>query len=118
VAEHLQLLNLAAGGEERRRAIDIEAELDHFRHRAARLLDTHGVRLEIESPAGEVIRAEHFHCLFQVAATNALDWLKNEEQRRIRIVVTGDEDRCEMVFSDTGPEYPASSASASSRHAS
>jgi len=110
IMTRLQLLHHATGVGERRRAIDIEAELETYRQLIQPVLDSRGVRLEVEYPAGQVIRTEmrpeNFHCLLQILTDNALNWMNGEDLRRIRIGVSRVENQWELIFSDSGPGIP------------
>jgi signal transduction histidine kinase len=111
----LEVLHLAAAvGNDRRRAIDLVAEVEVFRRAVEPVMRARDVRLEIEYPEREVIRTEmrpeHFHCLLYSFAANSLDWIDRGDSRRIRVTVGVDGDRCEVVFSDTGPGIPESLA--------
>ena len=103
----LQMLQLGEGGNDRRRTIDVVAEIRAFQDSVSPLLETHDVRMGVDCPDRDVIRTgmrpEHFHCLLHILTSNSLDWLGKGESRRLRIAVTADEDRCELVFSDSGP---------------
>ena len=107
ITERVGLLHVAAGSGDRRRAIDLSAELEAFRKLTAHILESQGVKLETECPQGEVIRTEmrpeNFHCLLQVLTSNSLDWLRGKVGPRIRVMVTGLPDGCEIIFSDNGP---------------
>ena len=107
ITERVGLLHVAAGSGDRRRAIDLSAELEAFRKLTAHILESQGVKLEMECPQGEVIRTEmrpeNFHCLLQVLTSNSLDWLRGKVGPRIRVTVTGLPDGCEIIFSDNGP---------------
>ncbi len=100
-------------GEEadRRRAIDIASELDVFRRAMEPVSKARGVGLEVKAPDNEVIRTEmrpeHFQSLLHILAANSLDWLDRAADRRIRISLSAGEDRCELMFSDTGPGIAA-----------
>ena len=52
------------------------------------------------------MRPENFYCLLQILTSNALDWMKGEESPRIRLTLRGMRDRCELIFSDSGPGIP------------
>jgi signal transduction histidine kinase len=112
LADRLELFRLAQGGNDRRRAIDLAAELGLFERTVGPLLAGHGVRMEIEAPARQVVRTEmrpeHFHCLLQVLTANSLDWIGQGDggDRRIRVVLAADGDLCEVVFTDSGPGIP------------
>ena len=109
VSERMKLLQVA-GNNDRRRAIDIAAELEAFRELTFPVLESRGVKLDVECLGGEVIRTEmrpeSFHCLLQILTSNSLDWMPSDGPRRIRVVATADEERCEIIFSDTGPGIP------------
>jgi signal transduction histidine kinase len=113
LAERLELFRLAYGGNDRRRAIDLAAELETFGRTAGPLLATYGVRMEVESPRRQVLRTEmrpeQFHCLLQIMTANSLEWIDrgNREARKIRVVLATDAGRCVLVFSDSGPGIPA-----------
>ena len=110
IMTRLQLLHHATGVGERRRAIDIEAELETYRQLIQPVLDDRGVRLEVDYPSGQIIRTEmrpeNFHCLLQILTENSLNWMNGDDPRRIRIVVSCADDQCELVFSDSGPGIP------------
>jgi signal transduction histidine kinase len=104
------LLQLGTGDNDRRRTIDLTAELCDFREASEPLLRRHEVRLELDYPAKEVLRVEmrpeHFHCLLQILTANALDWLPQVDERRIRVALSGDLEACTVLFGDTGPGIP------------
>jgi signal transduction histidine kinase len=108
--EHYRMMLTAAGGGERRRAIDIVAAAHGFREMIAPVLDSRGVRMEIVCPDSSVLRTdmrpEHFLCLLQILASNSLDWLHGVESPRIRLTSAAWEDEVEIVFSDNGPGVP------------
>jgi signal transduction histidine kinase len=110
VSQRLQLMQFAAGGSDRRRAIDLIAELSAFRASLEPVLKLNGVSIEVEYPEGEVLRTEmrpeHFQSLLHLLAANSLDWLSKSDSPRIRIVVSADDEDCELVFSDNGPGIP------------
>jgi signal transduction histidine kinase len=110
MAGRLESFPWTASGADRRRAIDIIAELDTFRKALDPVLRSRDIRLEIECPEREVMRTEmrpeHFHCVLHILAGNSLDWIDRVDDRRIRVVVGANEERCEIVFSDTGPGIP------------
>src|SRR5262249_3581434 len=70
LAGQLRMLQLGADDNDRRRTIDLTAETCAFRDGVEPLLRQHAVRVELEHPAKEVLRAnmrpEHFHCLLQI----------------------------------------------------
>ena len=102
----------AGGGNDRRRAIDLVAELETFGRAVAPAFEGRDVRLDIEFPEREVIRTEmrpeHFHGVLHVLAANSLDWIdQGDGGRRVRVVLDVEDERCELLFSDTGPGIPA-----------
>jgi signal transduction histidine kinase len=111
VNESLRMLAVSSGSTDRRRAIDIAAELESFRELTEPLLKEHGIKLDIDCPAGAVLRTEmrpeNFHCLLQILTANAMDWLRKTDEPRIRIEVQDFEDECELLFADNGPGIPA-----------
>jgi signal transduction histidine kinase len=101
------LMLTAVGGGDRRRAIELIAEVRTFRDVVAPLLENHGVHMEIVCKDSRVLRAEmrpeHFLCLLQILTSNSLDWLKGVESPCIRISLESFGDQAEIVFSDNGP---------------
>jgi signal transduction histidine kinase len=96
---------------QRRRALDVPAELAVFRGLVRPLLDAAAVDLEVVTPEGGVLRVEmrpeNFHRLLHILATNSLEWLDGIRKPRIRITSRPAlDDRCEIVFSDNGPGVP------------
>jgi C4-dicarboxylate-specific signal transduction histidine kinase len=109
------MLLAASVSTERRRAIDVVAEARAFRQFITPLLDRQAASMEISCPEAGVLRTEmrpeNFCCLLQILATNSLEWLGGTEEPRIRIQLSGDQDRVVMVFSDNGPGIPFEIAS-------
>ena len=111
MAGRLEQFCLTLGSrDDRRRAIDLVAELVAFQKSVAARFRGRDVRLEIEYPEREVLRTEmrpeHFHGMLHVLAANALDWIGREAGQRVRVVLRVEGDRCEIVFSDSGPGIP------------
>ncbi len=106
----LRMLTVNSGGTDRRRAIDIAAELECFDELIEPVLTEHGIKLEIDCPASGVLRTEmrpeNFHCLLQILAANAIDWLKGVAEPRIRVSVADLAVQCELLFADNGPGIP------------
>src|SRR5262249_6743710 len=75
MAGRLESFRWTAGGADRRRAIDIVAEVDTFRRALDPVLRSRDIRLEIECPEREVVRTEmrpeHFHCVLHILAGNS-----------------------------------------------
>jgi signal transduction histidine kinase len=107
INEQQQLILAASGSAERRRAIDVTAEIAAFQDVVRPLLDGQGFSIEVTCPAAEVMRTEmrpeNFFCLLQILTSNSLDWARRVEAPRIRIVVAAEGDRFEIIFSDNGP---------------
>ena len=107
---HQQLILAVAGSAERRRTIDVIAELAAFQDAVRPLLDKQGFTIEVTCPARDVVRTEmrpeNFCCMLQVFLSNSLDWARRVEAPKIRIVVTAVGEHCEIVFSDNGPGIP------------
>jgi C4-dicarboxylate-specific signal transduction histidine kinase len=86
------------------------AELKSFQELIQPLLVEHDVKLEIVCPSGAVLRTEmrpeNFHCLLQILAANAMDWLKGVSEPRIRIELQHFPDVFELLFADNGPGIP------------
>jgi C4-dicarboxylate-specific signal transduction histidine kinase len=111
VNEQQQLILAASGSTERRRAIDVTAEIATFQDVIRPLLDGQGFAMEVMCPPKEVMRTEmrpeNFACLLQILVSNSLDWARRVDSPRIRIVVAVDGDKCEIVYSDNGPGIAA-----------
>jgi signal transduction histidine kinase len=110
-----QMILAASGSAERRRAIDVTAEIAAFEDTVRPLLDGQGFTIEVASPAKEVMRTEmrpeNFFSLLQILLSNSLDWARRVESPRVRIVVASAGEQCEIVFSDNGPGISAEVAS-------
>lgn len=105
--EQKKLIMAASGSNERRRAIDVTAEIASFQDIIRPLLDGQGFAIEVVYPAEEVIRTEmrpeNFSCILQILVSNSLDWARRVDSPKIRIVVSATVDQCEIIFSDNGP---------------
>lgn len=103
----VRLVQAATSGNDRRRAIDVIAEVESYENYIEPLLEKHGVRLEVEYASDDVLRTEMrpetLHCLLNILTVNSLDWLVQVKERRIRIGLTADDSRCHILFSDSGP---------------
>jgi C4-dicarboxylate-specific signal transduction histidine kinase len=111
ISEQQQLILAASGSTERRRAIDVTAEIAAFEDTVRPLLDGQGFTIEVACPAQEVMRTEmrpeNFFCLLQILVSNSLDWARRVENPKIRIIVAATGEHCEIVFSDNGPGIAA-----------
>jgi C4-dicarboxylate-specific signal transduction histidine kinase len=98
---------LDMGANQRRRALDVPAELESFRLIAAPLLDESRVEMDVVAPRHSVLRVEMrpetLHRLLHILTVNSLEWLESKRDPRIRVVARPIGDRCEVVFSDNGP---------------
>jgi signal transduction histidine kinase len=107
INEQKQLVLAASGSAERRRAIDVTAEIAAFQDVIRPLLDGQGFAIEVTCPAKDLMRTEmrpeSFFCLMQILVSNSLDWARRVKSPKIRIVVSAAVDSCELVFSDNGP---------------
>jgi signal transduction histidine kinase len=111
IIQHQQLVLAASGSTERRRAIDVTAEIASFQDVVRPLLDGQGFAMEVICPANDVMRTEMrpegFFCLLQILMSNSLEWARRVEAPKIRIVVSAAGEHCEIVFSDNGPGIEA-----------
>jgi hypothetical protein len=110
INEQQQLILAASGSTERRRAIDVTAEIAAFEDTVRPLLDGQGFTIEVACPANKVMRTEmrpeNFFCLLQILLSNSIDWARRVDVPRVRIVVAPTDDHCEIVFADNGPGIP------------
>ena len=111
INEQHRVMLAATGAVDRRRTIDLAAEVKSYREFVQTLLETHGVEMLVTCPPDtEVLRTEmrpeNFYSLLQILTSNALDWLRRTDGPQIRVTVRADEERCELVFSDNGPGVP------------
>jgi signal transduction histidine kinase len=110
LGQYNRLLLGATGGGDRRRTIDVRAELETFHGVITPLLVSRGVEMDIVCQESGVLRTEmrpeHFLCLMQILTSNSLDWLRDVETPRIRVNLTAGEAYLEITFSDNGPGVP------------
>jgi signal transduction histidine kinase len=110
IDQTLRVITAATGNAERRRAIDLVTETASYRQLIDPLLAALGIGMELAAQDGELLRTEmrpeNYHCLLQILTTNATDWLRRTESPRIRLILRGVGDRCELIFSDSGPGVP------------
>ena len=110
INEQQQLILAASGSTERRRAIDVIAEIAAFQDIVRPLLEGQGFVIEVSTPASELMRTEmrpeNFFCLLQILMSNSLEWARRVESPKIRLAVSTTEEYCEIVFSDNGPGIP------------
>lgn len=111
INEQQQLILAASGSTERRRAIDVAAEIAAFQEVIRPLLDGLGFTMEVVSPPRDVMRTEmrpeNFFCLLQILVSNSLDWAKRAESPSIKLVVEAAGDSCEIIYADNGPGIAA-----------
>jgi signal transduction histidine kinase len=95
------------GATNRRRAMDVNAELASFRELFAPILDARSVRFSAQVPKEGVLRVEmrpeSFHRVLHILAANSLDWFRRTASPEIRVHARDLGARCEIVFSDNGP---------------
>jgi signal transduction histidine kinase len=105
---------METGAIQRRRVLDVPAELAVFRRLVKPVLDAAKVEMEIDTRAGLVLRIEMrpdtFHRLLHILVTNSLEWLQGTRDPRVRVSARADADRCEIIFSDNGSGIPPSVA--------
>jgi signal transduction histidine kinase len=110
IDEYCRMMLASSGSNERRRAIDVVAEVHAFQRLVEPLLAGQGVGVEVVSPSAGVLRTEvrpeNFCCLLQILTTNSLEWLRGIPSPRIRIHIAGDDEHVEITFSDNGPGFP------------
>ena len=107
IDEQQRLVLAASGSTERRRAIDVSAEIASFHDIVRPLLDGQGVTIKVTTTAAEVLRTEmrpeNFFCLLQILTSNAVEWARRVESPTIWISASATEEHCEVIFSDNGP---------------
>lgn len=105
--DYHRLMLAASGNAERRRAIDIVAEVRSYREFARPVLDAAGVDIEVNASSHDVFRAEmrpeNFTCVLQILTANSIDWLRGVPDPRIEVKVSEHEDGCQIIFKDSGP---------------
>jgi signal transduction histidine kinase len=110
LGEYHRMMHAASGSHERRRAIDIAAEVRSFREFIYPLLEKHAVDFEIICPHTGVLRTEmrpeNLFCLLQILAINSLDWMQGVQSPRIRVNLAAMDENVEIIFSDNGPGVP------------
>jgi signal transduction histidine kinase len=99
---------------DRRRVIDLVAELENTRRMLLPLLVERGVAMKIATPRIGLLRTamrpETFHRLMHILASNSLDWLGGIKDPTIRVSVRAEPERCVVLFSDNGPGIPSALA--------
>jgi hypothetical protein len=87
INEQQQLILAASGSTERRRAIDVIAEIAAFQDIVRPLLEGQGFVIEVSTPASELMRTEmrpeNFFCLLQILMSNSLEWARRVESPKI-----------------------------------
>ena len=108
----MKMLALVEGNERnnRRRTIDVESELNRFAAMVRPLMEEKGVTFNTRIPDGGMLRAEMrpelFLRLLFILTTNSLDWIDDARRRQIFVAAAEADDRCVIIFSDTGPGIP------------
>lgn len=95
---------------QRRRTLDIQAELQGARAWLEPMLGEHGIRLEIEMPRRGVLRAELrpdvLARVLHVLASNTIEWTRTTVNPRLRIQASAMKRECHLLVSDNGPGVP------------
>jgi len=95
------------GTRNRRRAIDVPAELASFRDVVDPLLVAHGIRMRLNTAHKGVLRIEmrpeSFYRILHILTTNSLEWLHGVKKPEIQITARALPGHCEVIFSDNGP---------------
>ncbi len=108
----MKMLALVEGNERnnRRRTINVESELNRFAAMVRPLMEEKGVTFDTRIPDGGMLRAEMrpelFLRLLFILTTNSLDWIDSARRRQIFVAAAEADDRCVIIFSDTGPGIP------------
>jgi len=101
----LSAFDVAKPGNERRRALDVPAELSALKKLLEPVLLETGTEFSIHSSTGPVLRTEmrpeYFRSLFSLLAENSLQWA-NGKKPAIRVTVSGTDGSVEILFSDNG----------------
>lgn len=108
------LAPLESGISARRRTIDIASELEDLQDVLEPVLQESDVAMLVEAPRRGMLRVEMrpetLARLMHILATNSIDWLRGVEERRIRIQAWAEDEKCSLLFSDTGPGIPTANA--------
>jgi signal transduction histidine kinase len=106
ILERMEMIIPGVGSRsERRRAIDVLAELRRVQDLLGPLLEAAGVRMVLSGSglARTEMRPENFHRLMCVLAMNSIEWLRGVTKPEIRLAVRTRGAECEVMFSDNGP---------------
>ena len=107
ISLQLSLLASIQPGSNRRRTVDIGAEVltaaEYLRPR----LDAHGITLEADVPRKGTLRSEmrpeDLHQMLNIVVQNSVDWMKGNGGGRIRVQGRLRDGFCALIVSDTGP---------------
>ncbi len=95
---------------QRRRVVDVAVEIRTWAEHVRPLVDRAGIELAIEVPPPAKLRTElgagTLGRLLDILAMNSIEWLGGMPRQRIRVSANGVDDRCEILFSDSGPGIP------------
>jgi len=108
ISERLSMLAaLEAGTVRRRRTIDVGAELESFRQLFAPLMSARGIRMRIEQPTNQVVRAEinpqTLRRVLHSLLLNSMDWLHGVDDPLVIASIRASASICEVLVADNGP---------------
>jgi signal transduction histidine kinase len=107
--QQLQIL-AATGKADRRRTIDVMAEIQGFKQIVEPFLKKSNVDLDVIIQDHQLLRVdmrpESFFCLLEILTANSLDWLRGVKGGCIRIALAWNPESVELTFSDNGPGVP------------
>lgn len=108
LSEYITLLSRnVASSNRQKQVIELSRELSSFEQTCVYLLAESGARLDVNLPANEQFRAnfpsEAFQQVLHILLWNALEWMPDGSDRRIRITVRGTSEKCVLIFQDNGP---------------
>jgi hypothetical protein len=109
VSERVQMLAPLDGGSatNRRRAIDLVAEVESVLRTLEPILEARGVRMLVDPGTENMVRAElrpeNFHRAMYVIVSALVDGLRHVRKPEIKLLVRGSDEFCELLMSDNGP---------------
>lgn len=111
VQGRLSLLTiLSEGHSNRRRAIEVPAELRRAVQLYKHEFKPRGLTMKVKAGTGPLLRVdmspERFHLLLNILLQNAMDWTEDVSSPEINVQVSAQEHQVEMLFSDNGPGVP------------
>jgi hypothetical protein len=101
-----------SGSARRRRSIDVPAELFRVRDGLRTVLEQEQATLEVDAPAGMVLRTEMrpetFTSIISTLVRNSLEWRRDDRPLEMVLVVREADEDLEVLFSDNGKGVPGS----------